>query len=66
MATIEPEAVPPGESCANCTYSRADTDPTHKLLSCCRYPPSPMKDFQHYRGEWPMVLPTDWCGEWNS
>jgi hypothetical protein len=50
------------QSCANCNFSV--TNPTSN--ACChRHAPSPEIGVSPHRwAVWPVVRPTDWCGEW--
>lgn len=33
---------------------------------CRRYPPTVVFTGNVFRSSWPIVKPTDWCGEWKK
>jgi len=52
---VEPVASEPKESCTTCRYRVAG--------ECHRDTPYLMEGYD--QGRWPVVLPTDWCGEYH-
>ena len=46
-------------NCGNCGYAQAN-----EPIRCLRYPPRPMGATG--RGQFPIVRPDQWCGEWAS
>lgn len=61
-----------GKSCSDCYYSIVNG---HNSLRCHKYPPKLWHPLDSAPGEnalqhsfvllWPIVLPTDWCGDWD-
>jgi hypothetical protein len=53
----------PEQNCTNCRYSRPMNQWNQNTVKCCRAAPTPATGGGDY-AIWPLVLRTDWCGEW--
>ena len=49
--------------CKNCIFWVGHPDPGKPMGQCRRWPPSPTLSVSGLRSYWPLVRPTDWCGE---
>lgn len=50
-------------TCASCRFARPNRD-FEDAHSCQRNPP--VHDGNYAYGQWPVVRPWSWCGEWNA
>jgi hypothetical protein len=50
----------PEENCGNCRFVRQGPS----YYRCCRYPPISNPHQIDSATGFPIVKPTDWCGEW--
>lgn len=51
------------KNCGNCKFSMK-RKPTDAALKCCRNPP--VVDYESGEDRQPLVLPDEWCGEWQG
>jgi hypothetical protein len=52
--------------CVSCAWCDANSRPGEgRVLRCRRLPPVNMTGTMKH-GEWPLVYPSDWCGEWRE
>jgi hypothetical protein len=50
------------QSCSTCRYSNQWADPDGIGMHCRRHPPKVNRDPSDF-AEFPLVFPSDWCGE---
>ncbi len=49
------------QSCEICRYGE---EQMKQMARCKRHAPTPLPIDQEVMARWPLVMLTDWCGEW--
>ena len=52
----------PPDTCATCKFCRLSSKPAR----CQRRPPVVIQVQTYLLSQWPVVEPTDWCGDWEA